>query len=44
MGLCAEGANVLIYPQKIWFSRVAPDTLEEIIATLALLVENDTKA
>jgi (2Fe-2S) ferredoxin len=34
MGLCARGSNVIIYPQKIWFSEVLPDEVDEIISTI----------
>lgn len=34
MGLCESGPNVIIYPQKIWFSRAAPDCLTEILSAL----------
>ncbi|MDD2464440.1 MAG: (2Fe-2S) ferredoxin domain-containing protein [Desulfobulbus sp.] len=36
MGLCTQGANVMIYPQKIWFSVV---TLEQVDTILAVLEE-----
>lgn len=34
MGLCAKGSNVMIYPQKIWFSEVLPENSDEIITAL----------
>ncbi len=34
MGICAKGANVIIYPQKIWFSEVSPDDVEEIVSII----------
>ncbi len=34
MGLCAKGPNVIIYPQKIWFSEVFPDDVDEIVSTI----------
>lgn len=34
MGVCAKGANVMIYPQKIWFSGVSPDDVDEIMAVI----------
>jgi len=34
MGLCAQGSNVIIYPQKIWFSDVSPEDVGEIMAAL----------
>jgi len=32
MGLCKKGPNVMIYPQKIWFSEVSVDDTGEIIS------------
>jgi len=32
MGLCAQGSNVMIYPQKIWFAEVSPSDVDEIVA------------
>jgi (2Fe-2S) ferredoxin len=34
MGLCADGPNVMIYPQKIWFSEVRLEDVEKIVATI----------
>ena len=34
MGLCAKGPNVMIYPQKIWFSDVSTDDVDTIIAKI----------
>ena len=34
MGLCAKGSNVMIYPQKIWFSEVLLDDVDEIVSTM----------
>jgi (2Fe-2S) ferredoxin len=34
MGLCAKGSNVMVYPQKIWFSDVSPDDMGEIVSAL----------
>lgn len=34
MGVCARGANVMIYPQKLWFSGVSPEAVGEIVAAL----------
>jgi len=34
LGLCAEGPNVVLYPQKIWFSQVTQEDLEEILSTV----------
>ncbi len=38
MGLCSKGSNVMIYPQKIWFSEVLPDDVDEIISTIERIV------
>ena len=38
MGLCTQGSNVMIYPQKIWLSAVVPERVEEIVALLEELV------
>ena len=32
LGLCAKGPNVMIYPQKIWFSDVSTDDVDLIIS------------
>ena len=34
MGLCMKGPNVIIYPQKIWFSHVTESDLSEILAKI----------
>jgi (2Fe-2S) ferredoxin len=41
MGLCAKGSNVMIYPQKIWFSEVLPDEVDEIISTIESIMATD---
>ncbi len=41
MGLCSRGSNVMIYPQKIWFSEVSPDEVDEIITTIERIIETD---
>jgi len=41
MGLCAKGSNVMIYPQKIWFSGVFPDDVGEIVSTVHSIVGGD---
>jgi len=38
MGLCANGPNVMIYPQKIWFSEVSLEDVKEIVATLERII------
>jgi len=32
LGLCGDGPNVILYPQKVWFSEVSPSDVAEIIA------------
>ncbi|MDD2467310.1 MAG: (2Fe-2S) ferredoxin domain-containing protein [Desulfobulbus sp.] len=39
MGLCADGSNVMIYPQKIWFSEVSTGDVDEIISTIEKFIE-----
>ena len=34
LGLCAKGPNVIIYPQKIWFSEVSPEDVPLITEKL----------
>ena len=41
MGLCAQGSNVMIYPQKIWFSAVSPDAVDEIIQAVEQSITAD---
>ena len=38
MGLCANGPNVMIYPQKIWFTEVSPDDMDEIVSSIDRIV------
>jgi (2Fe-2S) ferredoxin len=38
LGQCETGPNIMIYPQKIWFSEVTHDDVPEILQTLARLV------
>lgn len=38
LGLCETGPNVIVYPQKLWFSGAAPDSLPEILAALERIV------
>ena len=40
MGLCAKGPNVMIYPQKVWFSEVSPDDVGEIVSTIERIMAN----
>jgi (2Fe-2S) ferredoxin len=41
MGLCEGGPNVMVYPQKIWFSGAAPDALPEILAALERIMAGE---
>ena len=41
MGLCAKGSNVLLYPQKVWFSEVSPDDVDEIVSTIERILADD---
>lgn len=34
LGLCAKGPNVMIYPQKVWFSEVGLEDVENIATTV----------
>jgi (2Fe-2S) ferredoxin len=34
LGVCANGPNVMIYPQKVWFSEVGLDDVEKIAAAV----------
>jgi (2Fe-2S) ferredoxin len=40
MGLCQDGPNVIIYPQKIWFSGVSPDDLRQLISCIEEILIN----
>jgi (2Fe-2S) ferredoxin len=31
VGLCSDGPNVILYPQKIWFSEVSENDVGEVI-------------
>ena len=39
LGLCAKGPNVIIYPQKIWFSDVSTDDSDLIISKIESLLD-----
>jgi (2Fe-2S) ferredoxin len=41
MGLCEKGPNVIIYPQRLWFSEALPDELDEIVSTLEHIMADD---
>lgn len=40
MGLCESGPNVIIYPQKIWFSGTTPGDLPEILSALEGIISS----
>jgi (2Fe-2S) ferredoxin len=39
MGLCTEGPNVLLYPQKTWFAGVTPNDVDTVMAEIGKLLE-----
>jgi (2Fe-2S) ferredoxin len=39
MGVCATGPNVMIYPQKLWFSEVSPDDVDAIVSAIERIME-----
>ena len=39
LGLCAQGPNVVIYPQKIWFSQVGMGDIPVILQKIEELLE-----
>lgn len=41
MGLCGLGSNVMLYPQKIWFSEVFEDDLEKIISSIETILNEN---
>ncbi len=41
MGLCANGPNVMIYPQQIWFHEVYPDDVDKIVSTIERIMADD---
>jgi len=38
MGLCAQGPNVMLYPQAIWFSGVALADAPRLLAEIKAVV------
>lgn len=40
LGVCDDGPNIMIYPQKIWLSGVTVDDIPEIIRMVEEIVEN----
>jgi (2Fe-2S) ferredoxin len=39
LGLCAKGPNVILYPQKIWFSDVTQADADQILETVAKIIQ-----
>ena len=42
MGLCGQGPNVLLYPQKIWFSEVSADDTGHIVSQIAAFLKKNS--
>ena len=40
LGLCAQGPNVVIYPQKIWFSNVCLEDIPGILRKIEEILKN----
>lgn len=38
MGLCAEGPNVVVYPQRVWFQGTQPEDAQTIVAEVERIV------
>lgn len=43
MGLCGKGPNVMIYPQKAWFSATTPEDGEKILEEIEQLLAAEAK-
>ena len=41
VGLCQKGPNVMLYPQKIWFSQVLESDAPGIISLIDSILEGD---
>ena len=41
MGLCVRGPNVMLYPQRVWFSEVFPEDVDDIVATVERIMRDD---
>lgn len=42
LGVCAAGPNIMVYPQKIWFSAVSTDDIPQILSTVEQLLEKES--
>ena len=40
LGLCADGPNVILYPQKIWFSGVSEGDVSEVVEAVEGIVNS----
>jgi (2Fe-2S) ferredoxin len=40
LGFCAEGPNVMIYPQNVWFSEVSADDVRLIISSVEKILSD----
>ena len=40
MGLCGSGPNVIIHPQKVWFSGVTPEDVEQIVSRVGEILKD----
>ncbi|NTW99509.1 MAG: (2Fe-2S) ferredoxin domain-containing protein [Geobacteraceae bacterium] len=41
LGLCTRGPNVMIYPQKVWFSEVSPDDVDSIVSAIKRFIADE---
>ena len=39
LGLCAKGANVILYPQKTWFSNVYLEDVDQITSEIEKIMD-----
>ena len=39
LGLCAKGANVILYPQKTWFSNVYLEDVDQVVSAIEKIME-----
>lgn len=39
-GLCGQGPNVLLHPQRVWFAGVSEDDTGHIVAQIAAILKN----
>jgi (2Fe-2S) ferredoxin len=44
LGICESGPNIMLYPQKIWFSEVSRDDLPEIIRAVEEILRLEDEA